>query len=223
MNPFKRPIRTDIRFDTAILYCLVLASTLLTLGIGTLSALSAAYKALFRRLKTGGDETDRVNTFIRDMKKTLPESVIVFIVIILVTFGAVYLLRLNDTSYRVIGLIVILESLIVLFYGAAGLALFNYKRVVFVFKTALLMGHLHVLTSAKLFAGLVFTAAIAYLLNPFIIILVFPFIIYTTAHAFHPVFKIYTDRIEADETVNKANASSQGESKKESGISESNR
>lgn len=201
MNPFKRPIRADIRFDTAILYLLILASTLLTLGIGTMAALSASYKALFRRLETEGDETDRVNTFIRDMKQTLPESVIVWLVLVLVSIASVFMFTTGETTTIIIGVVLVIESLIVLFYGAAGLALFNYKRVIFVFKTALLMGHLHMLTSAKLFAGLIFTAAFSYLLNPFIILLVFPFILYVSAHAFYPVFRIYIKRIEADESV----------------------
>ena len=203
MNPLKRPPRTDIRLDTLILYLFILVSTLLTLGIGTLSALSAAYKALFRRLKTEGDETNRVNTFISDMKKTMPKSIIVWIILVASSIASYHLLVSGETPSIVVGLVVAVETLMVVFYGAAGFALFNYRRTVFVFKTALLMGHLHMLTTAKLFAGIIFTAAFSYLLTPFIILLTFPFILFFTAHAFYPVFRIYIKRIEADEAVKK--------------------
>lgn len=202
MNPFKKTIKVDIRYDALVLYGLILITSILTLGLGTLSALSAAYKALFRRLKTEGDETNRVQTFISDMKKTLPESLVVWLFVLALGALGSFLVISSEVTTIIIGVILLIESLIIVFYGAAGLALFNYKRIIFVFKTALLMGHLHVLTTAKLFAGILFSAAFMYLLHPFIILITFPFVLFVSAHAFYPVFKIYITRIEADEALN---------------------
>ncbi len=202
MKLLNRTIKTDIRYDTLVLYALILITSILTLGLGTLAALSAAYKALFRRLRTQGDETRRIETFIRDMKKTLPESLVVWLVVIALGLLGGLLVNSGETPTIVLGILVVIESLIIVFYGAAGLALFNYKRIIFVFKTALLMGHLHILTTAKLFAGLIFSAAFMYLVSPFILLITFPIIMFVSAHAFYPVFKIYINRIEADEAVN---------------------
>jgi len=200
MKGLKKTIKTDIRLDALVLYALILITTVLTLGLATFAALSASYKALFRRLKTQGDETNRIQTFIRDMKTTLPKSLVVWSVLLGLGFVGSWMLTSLQEPFIILGVLLIMETLIMIFYGAAGLAMFSYKRSIFVFKTALLMGHLHVLTTAKLFAGIIFTAAFAYLWHPLIILLTFPFILFVSAHAFYPVFRIYIKRIEADKT-----------------------
>lgn len=173
--------------------------SLMTLGVGAGGALSAMYKGLFRVLNDRPGDHARARRFKEDLVSTMPQSLFALIVLFASGSAAYTVLTLANGGYTLIllGGLFAFETWLLAAYIFPAFAVFRFANTLHAFRTALLMGHFHALTTAKLIVAfaIAFIAPIAvtlYLLPLSIVLYVF-----LSARALHPTFMTYVNRIEA--------------------------
>ncbi len=205
----------DLILDTFILSVIWFLATIFTLGIGIGPATSAVYKVLFRTMRYEKSPDSLFEQFKEDFKSTLPNSIFMPLILLVLLGGALYLTtRTEDISLLIPLYVVAFESLIVLLYVFPALAVFKFENMKHAFKTTLLMANFHALTTFPALGLLVALVAAVYFV-PYIWIV--PLVAYfiLSAKVFHKRFMVYVRRIERADAEEERQALEEKETQEE--------